>query len=415
MTRRKSEPSSYIHKIKHSDKLNTIGGVFVMAKRKTNEEFISQFLEKGNENVVLLSKYVVSTVKIHCKCNICGYEWRALPDNLLKGQGCKQCANNKMAQARSKTTEQFIKELYKINPNIEVIGKYANNKTKIEIRCKLHNHIWEAQPSNLLNGTGCPICGEERRIRKQTKSHTQFVDEIKQINPKIKVVGKYKGNKKPIKCKCKIDNTIFYPLPSNLLKGQGCPTCGEKSRTDKRRLTQEEFESRVKTVLPNIEILGKYITQNEKIKVKCKIDGTIWMAKGNHLLNGHGCPACSESKGEKMIRKYLRKKHIKYRSQYKMAKCKNERSLPFDFAIFDNSKLIALMEYQGIQHYKPIEYFGGEKMFKYQRENDNIKRNYCKINDIPLIEIPYTVDNIEGYLDKQLSELDKSIQLALTK
>src|SRR5690554_6005322 len=134
MTRRKSEPSSYIHKIKHSDKLNTIGGVFVMAKRKTNEEFISQFLEKGNENVVLLSKYVVSTVKIHCKCNICGYEWRALPDNLLKGQGCKQCANNKMAQARSKTTEQFIKKPKKKNPKKKLIGNKQNKKTKIEIR-----------------------------------------------------------------------------------------------------------------------------------------------------------------------------------------------------------------------------------------------------------------------------------------
>lgn len=54
MTRRKSEPSSYIHKIKHSDKLNTIGGVFVMAKRKTNEEFISQFLEIVGAFIILI-------------------------------------------------------------------------------------------------------------------------------------------------------------------------------------------------------------------------------------------------------------------------------------------------------------------------------------------------------------------------
>lgn len=384
-----------------------------MAKKKTHKEFMEEIKEK-NPGIEILGTYQKDNVKILCLCKVCGYKWEGIPSNLLRGSGCKECANRKMAKKRSKTTEQFKKELYKINPNLEVVGKYINNKTNIKVKCKLHNYIWEPKPNNLLNGKGCPICGKERGIEKQTKSHTKFLEEVKEINPNIKVIGKYKGNKKPIKCKCTIDGTVFYPHPSNLLKGQGCPTCGIRSRADKRRMTQGEFEEILEEVNPNIKVLGEYITQKDKILVACKKDGYTWEAKALHLLNGHGCPVCNESKGEETIRKYLRKNHIKYRGQYKIKECKNKKPLPFDFALFNKDKLVALIEYQGIHHYEPIELFGGKERFEYQQKNDNIKRNYCKINNIPLIEIPYTVENIEEYLDRQLLQLNKPIQLALT-
>ena len=49
-----------------------------------------------------------------------------------------------------------------------------------------------------------------------------------------------------------------------------------------------------------------------------------------------------------------------------------------------------LIEFDGIQHFQPIEYFGGITEFKERKQNDEIKNNYCKINNIPLIRIPYT-------------------------
>lgn len=37
----------------------------------------------------------------------------------------------------------------------------------------------------------------------------------------------------------------------------------------------------------------------------------------------------------------------------------------------------------------PIEIFGGEEVFKRQKENDLLKRQYCLERNIKLIEIPY--------------------------
>jgi len=38
--------------------------------------------------------------------------------------------------------------------------------------------------------------------------------------------------------------------------------------------------------------------------------------------------------------------------------------MPFDFAIFKNGKLVCLIEFDGEQHYRPIDFLGGEDKFK---------------------------------------------------
>ena len=40
------------------------------------------------------------------------------------------------------------------------------------------------------------------------------------------------------------------------------------------------------------------------------------------------------------------------------------------------------IECQGIQHFKPIEYFGGEKSFKEQKNRDTIKKELCEKHNI---------------------------------
>ena len=66
--------------------------------------------------------------------------------------------------------------------------------------------------------------------------------------------------------------------------------------------------------------------------------------------------------------------------------CKNKRQLPFDFYLPDYNICI---EFDGRQHYKSIEYFGGEKHLEYVQYNDKIKTEYCLNNNINLIRIKY--------------------------
>jgi len=55
------------------------------------------------------------------------------------------------------------------------------------------------------------------------------------------------------------------------------------------------------------------------------------------------------------------------------------------------------IEYDGIQHFKPIEYFGGEESFLSLKKRDKIKTDFCIKNNIKLLRIGYK-DNMSNKL-----------------
>lgn len=63
------------------------------------------------------------------------------------------------------------------------------------------------------------------------------------------------------------------------------------------------------------------------------------------------------------------------------------------------------IEYQGIQHYIPVGFFGGEEALSQRKELDQTKRDLCEENNIRLIEWPYSVEPTAGNLKKMLSAL----------
>jgi hypothetical protein len=56
-----------------------------------------------------------------------------------------------------------------------------------------------------------------------------------------------------------------------------------------------------------------------------------------------------------------------------------------------------VIEYNGLQHYKPIKFFGGQKGFNYLQSRDKVKEQYCLDNNIKLLVISYK-DDIENKL-----------------
>lgn len=59
------------------------------------------------------------------------------------------------------------------------------------------------------------------------------------------------------------------------------------------------------------------------------------------------------------------------------------------------------IEFDGIQHFRPVAFFGGQKSFNHIQENDLIKTEYCLINNIKLIRIGYN-DIIINKLQEEL-------------
>ena len=103
-----------------------------------------------------------------------------------------------------------------------------------------------------------------------------------------------------------------------------------------------------------------------------------------------------ESKGELAIRNILEKARIPFIQEYSppdLTSIKN-KPLRYDFAILDVSgtvdKVIALVEFDGKQHFEYVEFFSKKKQkWDYMREMDVRKNKYALMNDIPLYRIPY--------------------------
>lgn len=100
-----------------------------------------------------------------------------------------------------------------------------------------------------------------------------------------------------------------------------------------------------------------------------------------------------ESNGEKIIRKILEREGIFFKQEYSFPTLKSFKNKPlrFDFAIFENNNVIALIEYQGEQHYRFIEHFSKNKAkWEYSRAMDYLKCRFSLMSHIPLYCIPYT-------------------------
>ena len=368
----------------------------------TNEQYLTRLNNKHNGNIIFLEDYVNTNHKILHHCNKHDLDFYTTPRYMLQVNGCPECSKeikseSLKASCNRKTKLDFIYELEEINDNIEIIGEYIDSLTNILCKCKTDGHEWMATPSNLLRGTGCPRCSG------RYVNDSIFRDKMKIINPNIEILDKYVNSKTKLKCRCKIDGNIWYANPNNLYSGKGCPKCGGVYRR-----THDEFVAELYNINPDIIVISEFKRVEVKIKCKCAICDSEWDGMPRHLLEGIGCPYCTQSKGEKSIQRYLDLHSILYEGQYKYDGLIGLGGglLSYDFFLTDYNLLI---EYQGIQHKKPINFFGcvdKDKIyanFIKQQKHDKLKRKFAMDSNIKLLEIWYwDFKNIEEILNKEL-------------
>jgi hypothetical protein len=261
-------------------------------------------------------------------------------------------------------------------------SNYINNRTKIKIKCKKHNIFFYQIPTDHLKGyKSCLFCSQNKKM-----DNIIFVEKanILHNNKYDYSLVEYINSKTKIKIICP-EHGIFEQMPYLHLQEHGCPIC---------RISYFEKFIEKANILHNNKYdysLVKYINNNTKIKIICPEHGEFKQTP-NHHLKGFGCNKCSCSKGENIIFNMLTNLNIKFEYQKKFNNCKNKRILPFDFYLPDYNICI---EYDGRHHYEPIKYWGGDDKLEYTKNNDEIKNNYCKNNNIILIRLKYDMKILE--------------------
>ena len=265
---------------------------------------------------------------------------------------------------------------------------YSDTKTKVKIICKKHG-TFEQRPNDHLQGQGCPKCykrnvklTKEQIIIKSNTIHGFKYDYSHFLNG-----GDYITQKDIIKISCPIHG-VFKQQINNHLNGKGCGGCANNTVKTNRDFIEES------NLIHNNRwdySLVDYTDAKTKVKIICGKHGVFTVSPNSHTNNRSGCPKCNAPKGEQQIEKILKSNGVKFVTQKKFDGCKDKHPLKFDFYLPDFDMCI---EYDGIQHFQPLKFFGGIDNLKKLQKRDSIKNEYCKNNGINLIRIRYS-DNIE--------------------
>ncbi|MCK9415950.1 DUF723 domain-containing protein [Candidatus Dojkabacteria bacterium] len=271
---------------------------------------------------------------------------------------------------------------------------YKNSKEKIKIICPIHG-IFEQLAYDHKNGRGCPKCAIEKNTKRN--SLNDIIDKAILLHKNkysYENIFEYKNMHDRIKINCKEHGVFECSWHYHINKKRGCPKCA----IEKRRDTKEKFIIKSNLIHNNKYdySLVDYKNSKTKVKIICPVHGIFKQCPQDHINSAQGCPKCVESKGERKIRNFLDNKNIKYEYQKTFKDCKYIKILFFDFYLKDYNICI---EYDGVQHYNIIEYWGGLIGLFQRQIRDNIKTEYCKNNNIKLVRIMYS-DNILERLEK---------------
>lgn len=365
-------------------------------KRLTIQEYIEKCKQFNPEYdyseigfTTISGQFVTPICKLHGKFKI---NAKGLMTKHIK---CPECE-------RIKRFDEFIEKARKIHGDKYQydLSTYKDNKTPIKIICPEHGEFWQAMCDH-LKGYGCSKCSKkykpttEEWIAKAAPIYNYKYDYSK---------VKYVDNKTPVIITCP-DHGEFYSIPANHIKGlSGCPKCRNIKIGKRCRSTTEDFIKKAKAIHGNKYDYSKvdYIKKDVSVIIICPEHGEFYQLPSVHL-KGCGCQACNfKNQGilYSKIKEYFPNLILKQEGGPEWL----ERQR---FDIYCNEYKFAI-EYDGEQHFSPIEYFGGEDYFRTLTERDKIKNQKCLDNNYKLFRVKF------GYSEVDLEELVSNIKNYIT-
>ncbi len=367
----------------------------------TTEEFIARSKEvHGDEYTYVDTVYKRIKDNVIITCRKHG-NFTVLPRVHLGGSKCRKCSGKEPV-----TTAIFIQHAKEIHGDLYSYTNvnYVDSYTKVSITCNKHKKDFMMRPnSHIGSRQGCPSCGGKDKIttdifiKRAIKIHGNkyLYDEVK-----------YVTNTNKVKIFCKKHKEYFMQSPvAHIDSAAGCQKCAMDLRKKAMSSNLDKFIIDAKEVHGDRYDYSKVEYKNNKTKiiVICKEHGPFKIKPNSHLSSNSGCPICSSSKGEIKIYDYLKKHKINFISEYIIPH--TDRQFRYDFYLPD---LNILIEYDGIQHFIPIDFFGGKIGLEKRISSDKDKTILAKKEGFKLIRIKYTKFKIlTQYLTLRISNFFK--------
>lgn len=441
-----------------------------MGKRRTNSEFLQEVYELVRDDYTFLEDFKGVDFNILVRHNTCGNEYKVRPAGFLKGSRCPPCSFIARGKKQRRSHEEFCEEVYNlVGDDYLVLSKYKLSGEKVKFKHIECGYEFEMLPGNFLHqGQRCPECGQISSAKSQTRTQEEFCQEIFDlVGDEYTVLGKYELSKIPVLIRHNICGHTYKVSAGNFIhNSRRCPECAKINAGLKRRVTRDEFESRLYEVFKGEYTVKEFKSMREKVLVvhnvckkshwygahdilsggSCVYCGKLWLKTHDYFIDevyelvgdeytvlseylganeyvsmkhnrcghkydvwpanflfGKRCPQCFESRGEKAVRKYLDAYNIRYEMEYSFQDLVGAGGGLLRFDFAIFDKECQLSSL--------IEYDGEfhykdihrDGRFELQQFHDNAKDQYCKDSNIPLLRIPYwDFSNIESILNRNL-------------
>lgn len=252
-----------------------------MRRKKTTEEFIAEARKvHGDKFDYSLVYYVDTSTPVRITCPVHG-EFQQKPyDHLHSKYPCYKC------RGIVKTTEEFIAAARLVHGDRYDYSKsvFKSMTDEITIICPKHGPFSQLVRLH-LKGCGCPRCVG------RGKTTGDFIEQAKAVHgDKYDYsLTEYKGKNSKVSITCS-EHGEFQMLPSNHLKGQGCPKCSfTRTTEDFIRNARKIFGDRYDYSKVNYSSAQAFVT------IICPEHGEFRIRACNHI-QGHGCAKCSNNK-----------------------------------------------------------------------------------------------------------------------
>ena len=294
------------------------------------------------------------------------------------------------------TIKELLDKSNKIH-NYKYVYNFDNYKSlrdKVLIKCPIHGYFPQIM-SDHLSGSGCPSCAIEKNSKNKRNDIVNLIDRANKIHNNsydYSNLTDHISMHDKVDIKCSRHGIFNISLHSHINKKRGCKDCAIDRVTD----TKDKFVEKANKIHNNKYDYSKviYKTSRKKVEIICPMPnhGSFLQKPNDHIHSKAGCPICKESKGERFISILLHKYNIEYVPQKYFDDLKYKGLLYFDFYL---PELNVCIEYDGEQHFKSILYWGGDDSFKLIQQRDNLKKEYCKLNNIPLLRLTYKDSDAE--------------------
>lgn len=180
-------------------------------KNSKEKEERLKFLEK--ESLLPYSFNILPrNHKVPWKCIICGYEWKAIINNRIKGSNCPQCGRMKQSLSRKKSIPEgkkvknyktfmnFWDDCNVLDPNLLSYGSHS----LVSLICPSCHYRFKRSPHSFK---GCPVCSNRIAL--------PGFNDLLTTHPNIAKMWDFKKNEKTPSNICAGSTKKFYWLCKN--------------------------------------------------------------------------------------------------------------------------------------------------------------------------------------------------------